>query len=76
MQPEPRELQILRQLLGHERGSDVFGLYTLAATCAQFTEQIAQQQAELARLGSAPSPDAAPAEQQNPWTAPADQAAP
>jgi hypothetical protein len=71
VQPEPAERQILQQLLGHERGADVFALYTLAASCAQMSQQV-QQQADLIQQLQAPPAEAAPTLpfSENPWTGP------
>lgn len=72
MSPEPAELQILRQILGHDLGSLVFALNTLAGSCAQMGQQIAEQAQKIEQLG-APSQAPAmpsPAASENPWTGP------
>ena len=70
-QPEPAELQILRQLLGHERGSDVFALYTMASSLAQMNQQLQHQAEHIQNLMPPMQSDAAsamPAPSENPWT--------
>ena len=70
-QPEPAELQILRQLLGHERGSDVFALYTMASSLAQMNQQL-QHQAEHIQNLMPPAPSETPTPlhplSENPWS--------
>jgi hypothetical protein len=69
-QPEPAELQILRQLLGHERGGDVFALYTMASSLAQMGQQVQQQAEHIQQMMPPTGEQMAPAPSANPWTAP------
>lgn len=55
---QPPELQILMQLLGPDQGRMVFALNTLAGSCAQMSQQIAEQAERIGHL----TPPAAPAE--------------
>ena len=72
---EPAELTILRQILGHERGGDVFALYTMAASCAQMSQQLNDQAQAIREMQAArqhAETAEAPAPSESPWTGPTD----
>lgn len=75
MQPEPQELQILKQVLGPELGPMVFGLNMLAGSCAQLGQQVQAQAEQIQQLQASqqPVPGGEPAtpSSPNPWTGPA-----
>ena len=81
MSPEPAELQILKQILGDERGAHVFALGTMAGSLAQLSQQVQEQAQAIERLQQQQAPaepdDAVPAvpASENPWTGPTEQEA-
>lgn len=75
MSPEPLELQILRQTLGHDLGSMVHALGVLAGHAATSGQQLAEQAQQIEQMRGdtdAPASPEADPPSENPWTGPAD----
>ncbi len=72
MSPEPAELQILKQILGDERGHFVFAANMMAASLAQLSQQVQEQAGRIEQMEQQqadPPAEPAPASQ-SPWTGP------
>jgi hypothetical protein len=71
--PEPPALQILKQLLGDDRGTSVFALNMMAGSLAELGQQVQQQAQQIEQMQQAaaaltpPAPSAVPVSE-NPWT--------
>lgn len=71
MSPEPQEMQILKQLLGNDLGAMVFGLNTLAGSCAQLGQEVQRLTEQMQQMQAAQQPiETPPAPSENPWTGP------
>jgi hypothetical protein len=71
--PEPPALQILKQLLGDDRGTSVFALNMMAGSLAELGQQVQAQAQQIEQMQQAataaipPEPSAVPVSE-NPWT--------
>jgi hypothetical protein len=68
VQNEPAELQILKQTLGAELGTMVYGLNLMASSCAQMAQQVQQQAEKIQQLEAVVPSSESPTE--NAWTTP------
>ncbi len=72
MSPEPAELQILKQILGDERGHHVFALNMMAGSLAQLSQQVQEQAGRIEQMEqqqAAPPAESVPSAQ-SPWNGP------